>query len=590
MKPKVMKKHQILATGLIASFTLGNSLLSEALGQRPTAPRLFPNKTMAYIRVDDTRELKDKMSQTASGKLLEDPEIKPIIGDLYNGIAQFAQGMQQEIGVNLDELLSIPNGELAFALVATKEDPVPCILIEAGDEIPAVQLMLDKAEGRIAARGGERTIKTVGRIDITQLGSGRQFAYFIDSGVFVASTSTYIETLAQIWQGSGIDHTPLADNRNFTDILSRCVGTEGERPQISFFVDPIAIARESLKRSPSSFIALTAMKTLGLDGIKGVGGSVILGTNEFDSIVHFHILLDTNRQGVLRALRPKSGATDPELWVDDSVVSYMTINWDVQRTVKAVEEIANTFGGENFFEDNFIKNASRALNLDFRKEILEQMNDRVTMAQVVLPDKRINSQSNVFGIHVKDADQVKTYVLPKLFEAARRTDSRWTSKQTGDYTIYYQDRRISSETLRAPRPAFTIAGNHVILSDALESVERALTVYEGGEDLLADSIEYKLIRDKIKEQLKGAEFSTMAYQRPDEQLRLFYDLANDPANMDRMEEMSATNPIFVPLVSALKGRKLPPFEKISKYMVPSGAFLTEEENGLHYTAFSLKRE
>jgi hypothetical protein len=97
--------------------------------------------------------------------------------------------------------------------------------------------------------------------------ASRQFGYFIDSGVLVASTTAdYIETLAQIWQGSGIDHTPLADNRNFTDILSRCVGTAGERPQISFYVDPIAIARESLKQSPTSFIALTAMKSLGLDG------------------------------------------------------------------------------------------------------------------------------------------------------------------------------------------------------------------------------------------------------------------------------------------------------------------------------------
>ena len=580
-----MKKVSFFAASFLALVSAGT-----VWGQRPSAPKLFPTKTMAYLRIDDTRELKEKLSQTAGGKLMEDPEIKPIIGDLYGSIAQLAQGMQQEIGVNLDELLSIPNGELAFALVATKEDPVPCILIEAGDEIPAVQLMLDKVEGRVASRGGERNTKTIGKIEIVQFSGRRGFAYFIDSGVFVASSSDYVETLAQIWQGSGIDHTPLADNRNFTDILSRCVGTEGERPQISFFVDPIAIAREALKRSPSSFIALTAMKTLGLDGIKGVGGSVIMGTNEFDTISHFHMLLDTNRQGVLRALRPKSGATDPELWVDDSVVSYMTMNWDVMRTVKAVEEIANTFGGENFFEDNVIKNASRELNLDFRKDMLEQMNDRVTMAQVVLPEKKINSQSNVIGIHVKDAERIKTVVLPKLFEAAKKGDSRWTTKQVGEHTVYFQDLRITSETIRAPRPAFTIVGNQIIASDALESIERVLSVFEGGEDLLADSIEYKLIRDKIKEQLKGAEFSTMAYQRPDEQLRLFYDMASDPKNIERMEEMSANNPIFTALVAALKGRKLPPFEKISKYMVPSGAFLTEEENGLHYTAFSLKRE
>jgi len=99
-----------------------------------------------------------------------------------------------------------------------------------------------------------------------------------------------------------------------------------------------------------------------------------------------------------------------------------------------------------------------------------------------------------------------------------------------------------------------------------------------------------LIRDKIKAQLKGQDFSVMSYQRPDEQLKLFYDLANDPQNIQRLEDLSQNNPFFSALVAALKSRKLPPFEQLAKYIVPAGAFMTEEENGLHYTTFSLKRE
>jgi hypothetical protein len=133
-------------------------------------------------------------------------------------------------------------------------------------------------------------------------------------------------------------------------------------------------------------------------------------------------------------------------------------------------------------------------------------------------------------------------------------------------------------------------GKHLLISDSLATLEHAVKVYEEGENLLSESIEYKLIRDKIKEQLKGQEFSTMSYQRPDEQLRLFYDLASDPQNIERLESMSQNNPFFGALVKTLKGRKLPPFEKIAKYMVPSGAYLTEEESGLHYTTFSLKRD
>lgn len=584
-----MKKTTLLSTCLLLT------LSSSAFAERPTAPRLFSGKAIAYARVNDSRELKDKMAETSTGKMADDKDIKPIIDSFYTSFTQLVQGMQKEVGVNFDELLSIPNGEIAIAVIPTKANPAVCVMIEAGSEMPAVELMIERLDQRITERGNlKRVTKSIGKLEVVRYESGnisRQFGYFIDSGVLVASTTAdYIETLAQIWQGSGIDHTPLADNRNFTDILSRCVGTAGERPQISFYVDPIAIARESLKQSPTSFIALTAMKSLGLDGFKAMGGSLILGTKEFDSIAHFHMLMETNRQGVLRALRPKSGSTEPEPWINDTVVSYNTMNWDFQKTLKAVQEIVDTFGGENAFESNFITNINRETGIDIRKDFLEQLDDRVTLTQVVLPSKKINSQSNLFGIHMKKSDRFKSETLPKLFEKAKTRETRWTSKQIGDTTVYFLDININSATIRAPRPAFAMIGNDLLISDALESIEQAIATFDEGDNLLSDAIEYKLIRDKIKAQLKEKEYSIMSYQRPEEQLRLFYDLAKDPENVKRLEDMSQSNPFFGALFAALKGRNLPPFEQLSKYMVPAGAFMTEEENGLHYTTFALKRE
>jgi hypothetical protein len=582
---RIMKK--IAAIGM--SVWLG--LLSvDANAQRPTAPRLFSNKTIVYARVDDTRDLKDKLAQTSTGKMAEDKDLKPILSTFYSTITQLLQGIQQQVGLSVDELLSIPNGELAVALVPTKEAPVFCVMLEAGSEMPAVQLLLDRLDQRMAGRNIDRQSKSVGRIEVIKYPT-RSLGYFIDSDVLVFCLSPeYAETLAQIWQASGIDHTPLADNRNFTDILSRCVGTEGERPQVSFYADPVAIAREALKQSPTSFVALTAIKALGLDGFKGIGGSLIFAANEFDSIAHLHMLMETNRQGVLRALRPKSGSTEPEQWVDDTVVSYTTVNWDLQRTIKAVQDIVDTFGGENAFENNFINNANRRLGIDFRKDFMELLNDRLTLVQMVLPEKKINSQSNLIALHMKNPDKLKNEVLPKLFEQLKGTDSRWSTRQESETTVYFLDSKGQSETVRAPQPAFALLGSHVLFSDSLSTILKALETYDGGDNLLAESIEYKLIRDKIKAQLKGQEFSVMSYQRPDEQLKLFYDLANDPQNIQRLEDLSQNNPFLSALVAALKSRKLPPFEQLAKYVVPAGAFMTEEENGLHYTTFSLKRE
>ena len=584
------KKIAILVSFILATFSP-----ALAWAQRPTAPRLFSQKTLLYARVDDTRELKAKLAQTSMGKLSDDPKLKPIIGSFYSTFSTLVQGMQEAVGVNLDELLSIPNGELAIALIPTKTTPVFCAMVEAGDELPAVELMIGRLESRISASGGTKSSKEVGKITVNQIRNGasedRQLGFFLQSGVLVVCTNAdYAETLAQIWQGSGIDHKSLADNREFTTILSRCVGTAGERPQASFYANPIALYRELSKSNSSSFLVLATLKTLGIDGIKGIGGSAIFAPNDFDSILHAHLLMDTNRRGALRAVRPKSGSTEPEPWVNDKVVSYGTMNWDFAKTLKAVAEIVDTFGGENMFENTVIARGSKEIGIDLRKDFLDLLNDRLSLAQLILSSKRINSQSNLFGIHVKETQRIKTDVLPKLFNKLKANEVRWSSKMIGDSTVYFLDLKNDNTSIRVPQPCFAVVGDDLLASDAIESIEQAIKALSGGEDLLSEALEYKIIRDKIKGQLGDKETSIMAYQRPEESLKLFYDLASDDDNIARLESVSENNPFFAALVAALKGKRLPPFEVIAKYLAPSGAFVVEEEDGLHYTAFSIRRE
>ena len=586
----MLKKLLIVAPLVFSSLTP-----AIAWGQRPSAPKLFPQKTLLYVRVDDTRELKDKMSQTSMGRLAEDRQLKPIIGSFYSTFSNLVQGMQQAVGVNLDELLSIPNGELAFAIVPTKTTPVFCAILEAGDELPAVELMIGRLESRISASGGVKSTKEVGKITVNQIRNGtnadRQLGFFLNSGVLVVcSNAEYAETLAQIWQGSGIDHKSLAENREFTTILSRCVGTEGERPQVSFYANPIAMYREFSKGNGSSVFVLATLKTLGVDGIKGAGGSFIFAPKDFDSIGHVHLLMDTNRRGALRAVRPKSGSTEPEAWVNDKVASYGTMNWDFAKTIKAVAEIVDSFGGENTFENNVIARGSSQTGIDLRKDFLDVLDDRLSLAQVVLPTKKINAQSNLFAIHLKEPQRLKQDVLPRFFSKLKSNDARWNSKTFGDSTIYFLDIKNENQNIRLQQPAFGFVGDDLLTSDSVESIEQAIKTLSSGEDLLSEAIEYKLIRDRIKAQLKDKDTSIMQYQRPEESLRLFYDLANEPGNIERLKTVSENNPFFGALVAALEGRSLPAFEVISKYLAPSGAFVVEEEDGLHYTTFSLRRE
>ncbi|MCY2998483.1 MAG: hypothetical protein NT168_10285 [Planctomycetota bacterium] len=563
-----------------------------------SAPKLFPSKTLAYVRVDDTRDMKAKMEATGMGKMMNDPQIAPILGTFYSTFVGQLQGMQDAIGLNLDELLSIPNGELAAALVATKTDPAFVLMLEAGDEMPALQVLIERAEQATDSGGGLLSQKEVGKIKLLSMGrSDREsVTYFIDSGVMVLTNrADYAEQLAMVWTGNGIDHKPLSDNRDFTTIMSRCVGTEGERPQVSFFVDPLAMVRELGKSTSGSVAILAALKSLGVDGIKGVGGSAIIAPNEFDSIIHGHVLLNPNRQGIMKVIRPKAGPTEPEPWVSDQVISYFTMNWDMAKTFNAIEGIVDTFAGEGTFNDRFVKEADRNLGINLRSDIIDGLNDRLSLVQVIVPPKKINSQSNVYCIHVKNASQMKSEILPKMFEKLKSAGGpTMTSKLFGDATIYTIESRseeaVEGRSIRLPQPAVCILDDQLILSDSLQALEDVIKFNSSGDGLLSESIEFKLVQDRIKAQLKNSDMSILAYQRPEESMRLMYDLATDPQNMDNLEQFAQNNPFFTALITAVRSKKLPPFEVIAKYLAPGGAFVVDEETGLHYTGFSMRRE
>ncbi len=569
-----------------------------ALAQRPTAPRLLPTKTLAYVRIDDTRDLKAKMGDTGMGKMMADPQIAPILGTFYTTFVGQLQGMQDAIGLNLDELLSVPNGELAFAVVATKTEPAFVVMLEAGEEMPALEVLLDRGRQAAENNGGSYAEKEVGKISLRSLGgrrNGEGLHYFIDSGVMVGSNrADYAEQLAMIWTGNGIDHKPLADNRDFTAIMSRCVGTEGERPQVSFFVDPLAIVREAGKSSGGNIAILAGLKTFGVDGIKGIGGSAIIAPNEFDSIIHGHLLLNANRQGIMKVLRPKAGPTEPENWVSEQVNSYFTANWEIEKTFNAIENLVDTFAGEGTVENRFVKEANKNLDIDFRNDILAQVDDRLTLVQLIVPPKKINSQANVYAIHVKNPSRMKTEVLPKIVEKIKGNGGpEMKSKLFGDATIYYLDIQVPNaeeRNIRIPSPCFCILEDQFVASDSLQALEEVVKFNSSGDGLLSESIEFKLVRDRIKAQLKNSEMSILAYQRPEEAMRLMYDLATDPNNIDNLERIAESNPFLLSLVTAVRSKKLPPFEVFAKYLAPGGAFIVDEENGIHYTGFSMRRE
>ncbi len=595
---------------------------SESLASRLTAPQLFPEKTLAYVRIDDVQQLKADLARSSMGKLGNDEQLKPILSEFYGSLVRNTAQLQEAIGLNLDELLSVPSGELAIALLPNDrgsakpkrsrrdpegedqeesdevefQGPAFAVLLDAGEEISSVQVMLNRMHD--AAKEMVHEEKVLGQLTLHRYQHSQrrrqQFAYFIDDGVIIATNDAdYLEQLAARWLGQAADSSSLSDNRKFTSIMSRCVGTSGERPQVSFYVDPLEIVRQFLPRNAGTSMVLAMLPALGIDGIEAVGGSTIIAPPDFDSINHFHLSLSSPRRGVLSLLRPKSGSTAPESWIPDSVASYSTINWDLAATLQGVERLYNQFQGEDALNQNVFARINDRLELDFRKDILDNLEGRITMLQGFVRPVRINSGSNVYAIRLRNPEYFKNNVLPKLLkqlEGREEVTTEGFGKLTAQVFQPGRGEQSPDGPIRQPEVCVTFIDDYLVVADSRYMMRQVADCQAGVTASLRESLEYQLISDRIAAQLQEKECSAISFARPEESLQLFYELARDPKNRERLKGIAEDNGFFKALLSALESRELPPFSVIAQYLAPAGGFLVEEETGLHYMSFSLRRD
>jgi hypothetical protein len=158
-----------------------------------------------------------------------------------------------------------------------------------------------------------------------------------------------------------------------------------------------------------------------------------------------------------------------------------------------------------------------------------------------------------------------------------------------------------------------VIDDYLVVSDSRYMMQQVADVLEDPDLRLNQSLEFQLIHDRITEQLQGKNASAVTFDRPEQALQQFYEMVRDPENRAKFREQSkntprrdrptgnarmdelrqrfaGSNPVLTALEQAMEKHELPPFAEISKYMAPSGGYLVEEDSGLHYTTFTLRRD
>ena len=611
-----MYRLRVINFFIFSSLTFA-SLLPVA-SARPTAPQMFPYNTVVYLRVADFPEMKTDFARTALGAIRNDETVAPLVNRLYSELLSAFPQIEEELGVTLDDLLKLPTGEVAISLAVTDTArPMFALIADVGDNTVTANKLIERAEFEHISNAGDLIEETIGETEVTIFrnpGDDDDVYIFIkEETVVICSSELMVTHLINAWEGTAEEtDRNLSDNRKFTDIMRNSVGADNYQPQISFFADPLTLINATTRDNFQAQAVMALLPTLGVDGFKAVGGSLILAPPGFDSVAHFHLALGTPRRGVLNLLTFGSGDMTPEAWVPSDVADYSTVFWDLEKTYGEVEKLVDQILGAGYFENLVEENVNTPTGWNLYEDVISQIDGRLTMIGKVIEPVRLNSLSRLISVKLKDPTLFAKFIDTNIDQFG---DSLQTKEHRG--TTYYLiptpgGRRVSVEAsqdnpappeptvpsarqsirqnFRQPQPTFAIVDGYLVVADSFEIVEAVIDAATGEGEKLIDQSDFQLIVSQIKAQTGEIQPSAISFSRPEYALKMFYDVLLGDSVQDTITNQASDNQFFGVLNSAFQDHPLPEFSEISKHLAPTGGVLFNRPSGLHYMSFSLKPE
>ncbi|KLU05179.1 putative transmembrane protein [Rhodopirellula islandica] len=604
------------------------------------APRLLPSGTLAYLRVDNVNDIRADWGGSSLGKMLDDPKMRPFVSDIYQILNDLFDKPGKEMGLTLDELRSLPQGQLAIALL---EGPPPeektdekkadeeedddaiarrlrdkrrqqnsfavAIMIDAGPNNQAMETLV----GRLMELAEKNRFivqnEQIGSIELTRLvrqrGNGDVIEWFEQDGFYVIGLGrTIAQSIAKklndeqrdTSQSSGRSRRSattsspetetLAQNADFVAVMSRSIGAEAEIPQITFFVNPYGIVKRIIARSGSAFFIAPIVQDLGIEKIRGIGGSVFRGGEIIESVGHMHVLIDPPRDGFFGVLRPEDIEVSPPTWVPADAASFTCVGWDIETAFKNIAKIVNRFAGEGSFEKNTEKPAKERFDVSLKEEVFPLMTGRaVTIQRYQLP-ANWNSMARVIAIEVKDAKEAD-----KLLEKvkAKAPPARMKPEVLRGKTVYFSEQRqFEQPGVRVPENSVMLLDNWLLFSDSREVLLQVLRAEAGEIDRLADDEDYVLLTSELGAKLEGETPFLFQFNRDAESYRILYEMANSEETAQSVEKRGGENPIAGRVAELMRRNDWPEWEDLEKYFSVSGIFGYDEPGGIHIGSLNLR--
>ncbi len=562
--------------------------------------KVIPNTAVVYVKVNNAVALRDALRQSQMGQLWGDPALKPFKDDVSEKLQDANKHSKELLGLSIRELLELPQGPIALAVMTKDNAEIPAalaMLLDAGKNAEKLEGVLEKAMKRGEDEGAKvskeefkglkiNVIQPPKDKDAKEGDKAPPAVWTHDGAQFIFSTD--VDTVKDLVTHAAGRPDSLAANENYVAAMKK-LGADNQAvwfADLNKLLSLMSKAGAQGKNADAFRQVETFAQVLGINGLKAAAGGVAMNTGPYDTVIKTLVVAPAPLQGLLKIFAFPKVSLKPEPWVPATVATYQSWSWDLDATFAAINDLANMFqpGVLNVLEQQLVgPNGGEPLN--FKKDVFDPLGDRITVVSDFKKPITEDSQRILIAVALEDQKAFES-TLDKLIALAGGAPKK---REFQGVTI--QDFEIPNlpnnpnggNQLKGPI-SVAVTKNTLFIATEQTFLEQ---VIRGGSAGLAESANYQAVAKEIPPMV-----SSLTYTRPDESARLTYDMLKNGQFEKALAQGAAAGGggvDFSKMGKIFDKDKLPDFSVFAKYLSSGGGYSVMDDDGLTITSFSLRK-
>ena len=569
----------LAVSALVSSTGSAQTLLTRTQTTVP-AEKILPANTALAIKIEKMAALRKGFESSQMGQLFADPGMKAFRDKLDSVLEKPNEQLKEAVGLTVQELLTLPQGQVFVGLVPQSGEEVPFGLYVSADagenaaKMAEVMAAVDKATEKEGNRVATEQVDglTLHILRSKNDADGPPIVWTQSGSTFhIASSVDLIKDMAA---SAGGRENSLASNEVYATVAKKL----GDG-QMTWFMDAQqAFALGSQMAGQNGVDAETVaaqIQQLGLTGLKAMGGRYDLDEPEYESVYKMFIYAPSPVEGVLKMFSMPAQDLRPEPWVPATVAGYQSTSWDLDAAWKAILELADTYapGVMDQVEQGI---AGAGDGLKFKEDLIAPLGKRITTLSDFKKPITEESQRGVIAIALDDPKTFQN-TLNKIFALANASPKQRSFQGTNIYD-FDVPAEMAEQGVTGPI-SLAIAKDQMFITFEPSLLEQIL---RGGYPALAESPEFQAVSKHIPSQT-----SFLAFDRPEDGARSAYSmLGSDQFKAALQQGAPGDSDVIGELFDP---KLLPDFSVIAKYLSPQGGYATQGEDGVLFTRFTVKK-